>query len=44
MLKRGVIARPIGLSVIAFCPPFVTTDTQLDRCVVALSESITVLS
>ncbi|CAB4945959.1 unannotated protein [freshwater metagenome] len=44
MLKRGVIARPIGLSVIAFCPPFVTTDAQLDQCVIALSESIAALS
>jgi putrescine aminotransferase len=44
MLKRGVIARPIGASVIAFCPPLVTTDEQLDRCVVALSEAIATLS
>ncbi len=44
MLKRGVIARPIGLSVIAFCPPFVATEAQLDQCVVALSESIAALS
>jgi adenosylmethionine-8-amino-7-oxononanoate aminotransferase len=44
MLKHGVIARPVGLSVIAFCPPFVTTETQLDQCVVALSESIAALS
>ena len=44
MLKRGVIARPIGASVIAFCPPLVTTDQQLDQCVVALSEAIATLS
>ena len=44
MMKRGVIARPIGLSTIAFCPPFVTTDAQLDQCVIALSESIAALS
>ena len=44
MLQRGVIARPIGTSTIAFCPPFVTTDAQLDQCVVALTESIAALS
>ncbi len=44
MLQRGVIARPIGASTIAFCPPFVTTDAQLDQCVVALTESIAALS
>jgi len=44
MLKLGVIARPIGASVIAFCPPLVTTDEQLERCVVALSEAIATLS
>ena len=44
MLKHGVIARPIGASVIAFCPPFVTTDAQLDQCVVALANSIAALS
>ena len=44
MLQRGVIARPIGASTIAFCPPFVTTDAQLDQCVVALTESIVALS
>lgn len=44
MLQRGVIARPIGTSIIAFCPPFVTTDAQLDQCVVALTESIAALS
>jgi len=40
MLKRGVIARPIGASVIAFCPPLVTTNDQLDRCVAVLGEAI----
>ncbi len=40
MLKLGVIARPIGASVIAFCPPLVASDAQLDRCVAALEEAI----
>ena len=40
MLERGVIARPIGMNVIAFCPPLVITDEQLVRCVDALADSI----
>jgi len=36
MLERGVIARPIGTSVLAFCPPLVVTDEQLDQTVDAL--------
>jgi putrescine aminotransferase len=43
MLERGVIARPIGTSVIAFCPPLVTTDAQLDLCVDALEGAINAL-
>ncbi len=44
MMRRGVISRPIGTSIIAFCPPLVTTDVQLDQCVVALRDSIAALS
>ncbi len=40
MLERGVIARPIGTSTIAFSPPLVTTDAQLDRCVDALDAAV----
>jgi adenosylmethionine-8-amino-7-oxononanoate aminotransferase len=40
MLERGVIARPIGASTIAFCPPLVISDDQLDACVAALADSI----
>lgn len=40
MLERGVIPRNLGTSVVAFCPPLVTTDEQLDRCVEALSEAL----
>lgn len=43
MLGRGVIARPIGASTVAFCPPLVITDAQLDQCVAALTESIAAL-
>lgn len=40
MLDRGVIARPIGPATIAFCPPLVATEDQLDRCVGALADSL----
>jgi putrescine aminotransferase len=33
LLEFGVIARPVGPSVLAFCPPLVVTDEQLERCV-----------
>jgi adenosylmethionine-8-amino-7-oxononanoate aminotransferase len=41
LLDRGVIARPIGTDVIAFCPPLVIGDADLDHCVTALAESVT---
>ena len=44
MMRRGVIARPIGASTIAFCPPLVVTDAQLDMCIAALGDSIDALS
>ena len=31
MLDHGVIARPIGPGVVAFCPPLVITDDQIDQ-------------
>ena len=40
MIGRGVIARPIGVDVIAFCPPLVVTDAEIDRCLEALAESV----
>ncbi|HUF32693.1 MAG TPA: aminotransferase class III-fold pyridoxal phosphate-dependent enzyme [Acidimicrobiales bacterium] len=40
MLDRGVIARPLGTDVIAFCPPLVIDEVDLDRCVGALAESV----
>ncbi len=33
MLAGGVIARPIGESAMAYCPPLVTTDAQIDRII-----------
>ncbi|MBA3653606.1 MAG: aspartate aminotransferase family protein [Actinobacteria bacterium] len=37
MLQEGVICRPLGTDAIAFCPPLVIADDQLDRCVDALA-------
>lgn len=39
MLDRGVIPRAIG-NAIAFCPPLVTTDEQIDTCVDVLADVI----
>jgi putrescine aminotransferase len=33
LLDFGVIARPIGSTLLAYCPPLVITDDQMDRCV-----------
>lgn len=43
MQRHGVIARPLGTS-IAFCPPLITTDSQIDQCVDALASAITELA
>ncbi|MCW0208432.1 MAG: hypothetical protein OJK14_15135, partial [Achromobacter sp.] len=40
MLAAGVMAGPIGASVVAFCPPLVISDAQLDRCVEALADAV----
>ncbi|MBW3620384.1 MAG: aspartate aminotransferase family protein [Actinobacteria bacterium] len=40
LLDLGVIARPIGTSTIAFSPPLVISDDQIDRCVESLGEAI----
>ena len=40
MLQRGVIARPIGPATLAFCPPLVIDDDDLDRCVTALHDAL----
>jgi adenosylmethionine-8-amino-7-oxononanoate aminotransferase len=41
MFDHGVITRAIGADTVTFCPPFVTTDDQVDRIVDALAHSIT---
>jgi adenosylmethionine-8-amino-7-oxononanoate aminotransferase len=40
MLAGGVIARPIGADVIAFCPPLVIDEAGVDRCVEALEDAL----
>jgi len=40
MLSDGVIVRAIGEHSVAFCPPLVTTDAQVDRMVDALSRAV----
>jgi adenosylmethionine-8-amino-7-oxononanoate aminotransferase len=40
LLERGVIARPIGATTLAFCPPFVITDDDLDLCVSATADAL----
>jgi putrescine---pyruvate transaminase len=40
MLAEGVIARPIGADTIAFCPPLVITDDQVDRCIDAFGKAL----
>ena len=33
LLEQGVIARPIGAATLAFCPPLVISDVQMELCV-----------
>ena len=40
MLDRGVIARPIGSATLAFCPPLVIGEDDLDLCVSALAGAL----
>ncbi|HZD66680.1 MAG TPA: aminotransferase class III-fold pyridoxal phosphate-dependent enzyme [Acidimicrobiales bacterium] len=40
LLTRGVIARPVGASTLAFCPPLVITAQDLDHCVEAAGEAL----
>jgi putrescine aminotransferase len=40
MLNHGVIARPIGTHTVAFCPPLVIDDDQLDRCTAAIGDAL----
>jgi len=40
MLELGVVTRAIGTDTVTFCPPFVTTDDQVDRVVDALATAL----
>jgi putrescine---pyruvate transaminase len=40
MMELGVIARPLGTTTIAICPPLVITDAELDHVLDALGSSI----
>ncbi|HEX2851581.1 MAG TPA: aminotransferase class III-fold pyridoxal phosphate-dependent enzyme [Acidimicrobiales bacterium] len=40
MLTLGVIARPLGAGVVAFCPPLVIGDAEIDRCVDAFGGAV----
>ena len=40
MLADGVVTRPIGTSTLAFCPPLVITDAQVDQCVEAVGAAV----
>jgi adenosylmethionine-8-amino-7-oxononanoate aminotransferase len=39
MLELGVITRAIGTDTCTFCPPFVTTDAQIDQIVDAVAKA-----
>ncbi len=43
MLDRGVIARPIGATAVAFCPPLMIGDDDLDLCVTATKDALLAL-
>lgn len=40
LLDEGVISRPIGNHTLAFCPPLVITDSQIDACVSAAEAAL----
>ncbi len=40
LLDHGVIARPIGASILAYCPPLVVTEEQMERCVDATRRAV----
>ena len=40
MIQAGVITRAIGTDTITYCPPFVTTDEQIDTIVDVLAEAV----
>lgn len=40
LLERGVIARPIGTDTVAFCPPLVIADADVDQILEALRAAL----
>jgi putrescine aminotransferase len=44
LLDFGVIARPVGTATLAFCPPLVITDEQLERCIDGTRRAIAVVT
>jgi len=40
MLGRGVITRAVDATSVAFCPPLVIADAEIDRCVEALRDTV----
>jgi putrescine aminotransferase len=44
LLDFGVIARPVGNAALAFCPPLVITDEQLERCVDGTRKAVTAVT
>ena len=43
LLDRGVIARPIGAAALAYCPPLIIDDADIDLCVQATGEALRAL-
>jgi adenosylmethionine-8-amino-7-oxononanoate aminotransferase len=44
LINNGVIAWPIESDEVAFCPPLVSSDEQIDRCIDAADRAITALT
>jgi len=40
MIGEGVITRAIGTDTVTFCPPFVTTDAQIDTIIDVFAEAV----
>jgi len=44
LLDEGVIARPVGASTLAFCPPLVITEAQMAKCVEGARRAVDVVA
>jgi putrescine aminotransferase len=40
MIRDGVITRAVGTDTITYCPPFVTTDEQVDTIIDVLAQAV----